>query len=163
MSRASPPSPKSANLSTPVSNKPPEETELPQIEEREGGDAACWAHLISEESLPGPVSLAAILGATDGHGPIWSRRSTDLDLNVIALTPDHGIERHINPSRDVLLVAIEGTGTITIDDGQHRIAAGEVIVIPKGTARSIAAVSERFAYLSCHLHRPPLMPTVGPR
>jgi quercetin dioxygenase-like cupin family protein len=82
---------------------------------------------------------------------------------VISLTPTNGIERHVNPSRDVLMVVIEGTGTVTMDEQHHQIGAGQLLIIPKGTARSITALSVRFAYISCHLHRPPLMPTVGAR
>ena len=130
----------------------------------EGGDAACWAHLMpDDQETTSPVSLSAILAATDGHGPIWSKRSADLDLNVIALTPEQGIAEHVNAVRDVLLVAVEGRGRITIDDRGHAFAAGQVVVIPKGSRRAIEAVGGRFAYLTCHLHRPPLMPVLGNR
>ena len=132
--------------------------------DEEGGDAACWAHLMPDnQETTSPVSLSAILAATDGHGPIWSKRSADLDLNVIALTPEQGIAEHINAERDVLLVAVEGRGRITIDDRGHSFAAGQVVVVPKGSRRAIEAVGGRFAYLTCHLHRPPLMPVLGNR
>ena len=128
----------------------------------EGGDAACWAHLNSFAEPPvGPVDLASIVSATDAHGPLWSLRSADLDLNVIAIIPDYPIALHTNHERDVLLVAIAGSGRITIDDQRNDFPAGSVIVVPKGAERCIEAISERFAYLTCHLQRPPLMPTIG--
>ncbi len=133
------------------------------IDVDEGGEAACLAHILPPEpDSPAPISFAGILSATTGTGPIWSQRSTDLDLNVVAITPDRPIGEHANSERDVLLVVVEGEGTITINGVAHGFAAGEFIVVPKGARRSMAATSARFAWLTCHFQRPPLLPGKGP-
>jgi mannose-6-phosphate isomerase-like protein (cupin superfamily) len=139
-----------------------ESSEIPEIDE--GGEAACLAHILPRApDLPAPIDFTTILSATGGTGPIWSHRSADLDLNLIAITPDRPIASHINTERDVLLVAIAGKGRIAIDDAEHEFSAGQFLVVPKGAQRSMTALSDRFAWLTCHLHRPPLRPGKGPR
>jgi mannose-6-phosphate isomerase-like protein (cupin superfamily) len=132
--------------------------------EPEGGEAACLAHILPPEpDLPAPRTFAQIVAATDGTGPIWSLRTTDLDLNVVAITPDRPVGEHVNTERDVLLVAVDGSGQITIDGVRHDFAAGQFLVVPKGARRSMNAITPRFAWLTCHLQRPPLMPSMGSR
>ena len=133
-------------------------------QEPEGGEAACLAHiLLPPPDLPAPVAFASILAATDATGPLWSRRTADLDLNVVAIAPDRPVAEHVNTERDVLLVALEGAGQILIDDVRHDFAAGQFLVVPKGARRSMSARTDRFAWLTCHLQRPPLRPTIGRR
>ena len=131
--------------------------------EPEGGESACFAHLLTPTDTIAPIAIAAILGATDGTGPIWSHRATDLDLNVVSITPAKPILPHTNAERDVLLVGLEGTGTITISDAASPFGAGMLVVVPKGAVRSVVASTPRMAWLTCHTHRPHLFPTIGPR
>jgi quercetin dioxygenase-like cupin family protein len=104
------------------------------------------------------VDLPAIARAADRR-VAWSGASDDLHLNLVVLAPGDAIEGHVNAEVDVLLVGIDGTGTVDIDEELRTLGPGQAIVIPKGTRRAIAGTGERFAYLSCHRRRGGLMPT----
>jgi hypothetical protein len=53
---------------------------------------------------------------------------------------------------DVLLVVQAGVGLVTIDGVEHDVATDSVILIPKGSSRSIAA-TRRMLYFSVHQRR----------
>lgn len=126
----------------------------------EGGDAACWAHLF--EGAQG-ADLAAVAAATAVRGPAWRLTDTDLNANLLVFDAGQGIESHVNTTVDVLIIGVAGSGTITIDGASYPLAAGRVVLAPRGSERSISAVSDRFAYLTIHRARPPLMPTPSGR
>ncbi len=128
---------------------------IPHIDD-EGGDAACWAHLF--EGVQG-ADLGAVAATTAVRGPAW--RLTDAELNANLLVFDHGqgIELHRNNSVDVLIVGVAGQGSLIIDAATHPIWAGRAVLVPRGSERSITAESDRFAYLTVHQARGPLLPT----
>lgn len=95
-----------------------------------------------------------------GRKPAWSHQSEDLSLNLISCTAGQGIARHVNPEVDVLVIGIDGAGTVEIDENQLAMRPGQVIVIPKGTQRALHCVGDHFAYLTCHRRRKGLWPTV---
>jgi mannose-6-phosphate isomerase-like protein (cupin superfamily) len=103
------------------------------------------------------VDLPAIARAADRR-VAWSGASDDLHLNLVVLATSDAIEEHVNVEVDVLLVGIEGTGTVTVDDDRQTLGPGQAIMIAKGAHRAIAGTCERFAYLSCHRRRGGLMP-----
>jgi mannose-6-phosphate isomerase-like protein (cupin superfamily) len=102
------------------------------------------------------IDLRALAGG--GSGIVWSQATEDLNLNLMVLEPDVQIAAHVNAELDVLLVAVEGQGTIVIDERSEDVQAGQAIVIPRGARRSIRAGAERFAYLTCHRRRRGLWP-----
>ncbi len=124
--------------------------------EDEGGDAACWAHLF--EGVQG-ADLAATAAVTAVRGPAWTLADRDLNANLIVLDAGQGIEAHINREVDVLIVGIGGAGSITIDGAAYPLSAGRVVLVPLGSERAIVAESDRFAYLTVHRARPPMMPS----
>ena len=127
-----------------------------------GGDPPCWAHLFDDpdaENAGEAVDVMAIAEAAAGRGPVWSRRSDDLDINLIVFRLGEGIAEHRNDELDVLLVGVTGAGVVTIDGQPHPLAGGQVLLVAKGTSRSIRAHAERFAYLTCHRRRGGLFPT----
>ncbi len=131
-----------------------------------GGDPPCWAHLFddldADAAEPGPgvaADLAAIARSAAGRGPAWTLRSEDLDLNLLVFNMGEGVEEHFNHELDVLLIGIAGAGIVTIEGQPHPLAAGQAVMVPKGTRRSIRAYAERFAYLTCHRRRAGLWPT----
>jgi quercetin dioxygenase-like cupin family protein len=156
----------------------------PQIDDDDlGGDSACWAHLFEDEpglSLnttadpadsnvavgPDPhaaqatLDLVGLAQSFQGRGPASSLRSDDLDLNLLVFAAGEGVAEHQNTVVDVLVIAVIGEGIVTVEGQAHPLAQGQLILIPKGKRRSIRAVSERFAYLSCHRRRPGLLPTL---
>jgi hypothetical protein len=105
--------------------------------------------------------LAIVSGFLFGAVPVRQVLHTD-PYQIVKSGSLTRVGRRLNV-RDVLLVAAEGRGRITIDGRSHMFAAGQVVVVPKGSRREIEAIGGRFAYLTCHLHRPPLMPVVGIR
>ena len=113
----------------------------------------------SRESL----DLGALLGRTGTQHLLGSLASADLNVNLLAFTGEDGIEEHVNSEVDVLLVAMDGEGVLTVDGEEATMAAGQVTIIPKGASRSIRASGDRFAYLTCHGQRRGLMPTVRAR
>ncbi len=120
-----------------------------------GGDAACWAHLF--EGVQG-ADLAAMAAATAVRGPAWRLTDADLNANLLVFDTGQGIEPHVNHAVDVLIVGVAGSGTITIDGAATPLSAGRVVLIPKGSERSILAESDRFAYLTVHRARGGLLP-----
>ncbi|TXG87494.1 MAG: cupin domain-containing protein [Thermomicrobiales bacterium] len=126
----------------------------------EGGDAACWAHLF--EGAQG-ADLAAVAAATAVRGPAWRLTDTDLNANLLVFDAGQGIESHVNTTVDVLIIGVAGSGTITIDGATHPLAAGRVVLAPRGSTRSITAETDRLAYLTVHRARPPMMPSISGR
>jgi quercetin dioxygenase-like cupin family protein len=121
----------------------------------EGGDAACWAHLF--EGAQG-ADLAAVAAVTAVRGPAWTLTDRDLNANLIVLDAGQGIELHTNSEVDVLIVGVSGSGSVTIDGAAYPLAAGRALLVPRGSERGIRADSDRFAYLTVHRARPPLLP-----
>lgn len=151
---------------------------MPEFEEEMGGDGACWAHLADElyaereaeeaarqrqRGVTRPVDLAALGRDAAGRGPVWTLASDDLNANLLVFGAGEGVAEHVNREVDVLLIGVAGEGRVTIGDGAHTLHAGRAILAPKGERRSTLAVSERFAYLTCHRRRAGLIPSIGPR
>ena len=94
---------------------------------------------------------------------LGSIASADLNVNMLRFSGEQGIEAHVNREGDVLIVALDGEGLLTVDGSQSLLETGDAVIVPKGTERSIRANDDRFAYLTCHGHRRGLMPTVKKR
>jgi mannose-6-phosphate isomerase-like protein (cupin superfamily) len=135
------------------------------MSEPEGGDAACWAHLVDDFAAPDGSSLsgvvavdvAAIAGGSSEVVP-WSTRSADLNVNLLHWVAGDGVGAHINTEVDVLLIGVAGEGDVLVDGERYLLRPGRIILIPKGRERATLATSEHFSYLSCHRARPGLMP-----
>jgi mannose-6-phosphate isomerase-like protein (cupin superfamily) len=109
------------------------------------------------------VSLAAVLEAATGPGPVWTHSSADLNVNLLSFDGGQGVPSHINRDLDVLVVVVAGNGVIEIDGVTRDICAGQVCVIPKGARRAIRSGGGPFAYLTCHRRRAGLWPEGVPR
>jgi quercetin dioxygenase-like cupin family protein len=105
------------------------------------------------------IDLCALLQGAKHDGPIWSLSSEQLNINLLRFGAGEGIPPHINDEVDVLIVLIEGTGTLTLGDDDRPIRAGEAAFIPRGARRAIRCTSGILAYLSCHRRRAGLMPS----
>lgn len=103
-----------------------------------------------------PRQIAA--GATT-KGAVWSLTSADLNLNVVVITDDSPIPRHLNREVDVVVVAVEGQGVVLVDEEEFSLEPPQVLVIPKGSWRSIQPAGVSFAYMTIHRRRPGLWPT----
>jgi len=105
------------------------------------------------------IDLRSVLATNAGQGAIWTLAGEELNVNLVVWGDGRGVDEHINSEVEVLLLGIEGEGTVTIDGEQTVLRGGQLMIIPKGSRRAIRATSERFAYLSCHRRRGGLMPT----
>jgi quercetin dioxygenase-like cupin family protein len=106
------------------------------------------------------LSLGGSPASEDAAHLLGSLASADLNVNMLRFTGDRGIEAHVNREVDVLIVALEGEGALTVDGSETLLSAGDAVIVPKGTERSIRSNGDRFAYLTCHGQRRGLMPTV---
>lgn len=91
-------------------------------------------------------------------GTVWTLEgSEDLNANLVRFLSGGGVGDHVNEEVDVVMVGIEGFGTVVVGGGEHHISAGGMVFIPKGTHRSERSESGEFAYLSIHRSRGPLL------
>ncbi len=155
------------------------------VTNEEGGDSPCWAHLFEDSAQPAArrevdAAAASLMAGRDGdqemivdladlarsetaHGAAWTHQSEDLNANLLVFATGGGVAEHENAEVDVLLVGIAGEGVVDVDGTPHVVRCGRVLVIPKGARRGTRAVSDRFAYLTCHRRRTGLWPSGGPR
>ena len=99
-----------------------------------------------------PVDLAEL----DGEGPLWGLASDDLNATLLSWPAGHAIDEHVNAGLDVLLIVLDGGGTVHVDGRPHSVGTGEAMLIEKGTRRSITAGPDGLRYLSIHRRRGPL-------
>jgi quercetin dioxygenase-like cupin family protein len=104
------------------------------------------------------VTLAEWLAAVSGTGPVWTKSSVDLNINLISFPMGQGVPMHVNSDVDVLVVVVRGEGLLELGDTRYHLRAGQVCVIPKGAPRAIQSRSSEFAYLTCHRRRGGLWP-----
>jgi quercetin dioxygenase-like cupin family protein len=135
-------------------------------DENLGGEAACWAHLIDDldaagattPALPGPVNLAELARTATAPGAAWSQQSDELNVNLLVFAAGDGVAQHVNDAVDVLLVGVTGSGAVDGDGSRFVLHPGAALIIPRGARRAMHALSESFAYLSCHRRRGELRP-----
>ena len=106
------------------------------------------------------LDLHALLAQTVGQHLLGSLASADLNVNLLAFSGTNGIEEHVNNEVDVLIVALDGQGVLTIDGEDSTMTPGQLTIVPKGASRAIRANGDRFAYLTCHGQRRGLMPKI---
>ncbi len=110
-----------------------------------------------------PIVLRELAAAATAGGPQWSHESTDLDLTLLTWLPHQQVPAHVNDEVDVVMIAIEGAGVVTVNGARHELSAGGALLIPKGAERAIAGIGGCFSYLSVHARRRGLWPTVRER
>lgn len=105
---------------------------------------------------PGDAPLVHSLAAGDGHAVLWGLATTDLNVNLVQWAAGEGVDDHVNGERDVLIVVVGGSGTITVDGTAIAVSEEQCLVIPQGTHRSIRSGPDGIRYLSAHRRREPL-------
>jgi quercetin dioxygenase-like cupin family protein len=103
-----------------------------------------------------PVDLAAAAGDA---GPLWGMQSEELNATLLAWPPGGGVEQHVNDALEVLMIVLDGSARVTLDGSEHQLAAGHLLLVPRGCARSVTAGPAGVRYLSVHRRRGPLMPS----
>ena len=106
-----------------------------------------------ERIVGGGLAAAA---AHEGSGPVWGTESEDLNATLLVWSPGDGTPEHVNRERDVLVLVVEGSATLTVDGESSELNAGRAAIVAKGTSRRIEAGPRGVRYLSAHVRRPPL-------
>lgn len=100
------------------------------------------------------VDLAAVdRSGTDGV--VWSLPpGGDLNANLVQLTAGAAIASHVNEEVDVLLIGVDGAGSVVVDNANYDLRPGTVVAVPRYASRHIAADStSNLAYLTVHVAR----------
>ena len=105
------------------------------------------------------TTLEQALQATH-DGPIWSAASEQLNANVLRFRTGDGVAPHVNNEVDVLMMVVAGTGELLLGETWQPVAAGQIVLIERGTQRAVRCDKGELVYLACHRRRPGLMPTM---
>jgi quercetin dioxygenase-like cupin family protein len=109
-----------------------------------------------EQGVSDPVDLA---GAPSGVGPLWGLQTDELNATLLEWPPGGGVAEHVNDELEVLLLVLAGSASVGLDGSEHRLSAGTLLLVPRGSARSISAGRDGVRYLSVHRRRGPLLPS----
>jgi quercetin dioxygenase-like cupin family protein/hemerythrin-like domain-containing protein len=82
--------------------------------------------------------------------------SDELNVTPLSWKAGTGPPEHVNEERDVLVVVLDGSATLSVDGEKRELSRGETAIVPKGRKRKITAGGEGVRYLSVHRRRPPL-------
>ncbi|MGW6354495.1 cupin domain-containing protein [Streptomyces sp. NPDC055092] len=108
----------------------------------------------------GRVSLADVLRTADESrtGALWKLdgAARQLDANLVRLRPGTVVAEHVEPDLDVLLVVLEGGGSLRHADEEEQLTAGALVFIARGERRCVTAGAAGLAYLTAHRRRPGL-------
>jgi quercetin dioxygenase-like cupin family protein len=95
---------------------------------------------------------------TRGGGPQWGMESDELNATLLAWPAGAGIAEHRNPDREVLVIVLEGSVAVKLDGVDQELFEDELVLLPRGSARSFTAGPGGVRYLSIHRRRGPLLP-----
>lgn len=107
------------------------------------------------------VAARDSVASGDSDGVAWSYAGRDLNANIVVWSAGGGVAEHRATEVDVLIVVLSGALLASVDDDDHRLHEGDVIVIPSGCRRALTAGPEGVRYLTAHRHRAPLTITNG--
>jgi quercetin dioxygenase-like cupin family protein len=110
-----------------------------------------------------PASPVTRFLERSGRGPVWGTASDDLNATVLAWPAGSGTPEDVNEERDVLVVVLEGNGTLELDGAAEAMSAGDGLIVPKGARRRITAGSDGIRYLTSHRKRGGLQITPKPK
>lgn len=89
-------------------------------------------------------------------GPVWGAASEDLNATILVWPAGEGPGEHVNDSRDVLYVVVEGSIRLTVGGETSELARGEATIVDKGARRALVAGPDGATYATAHLRRPGL-------
>ncbi|MEI8308510.1 MAG: cupin domain-containing protein [Chloroflexales bacterium] len=106
------------------------------------------------------INIAEALQAVEYDGPAYSANTEQLNVNLLRLADGSSIPQHINDEVDVLVVVLQGTCKLIVDNEMTVLRPSMAAIIPRGRLRAIRCTMGPLVYLTCHRRRAPLMPTV---
>lgn len=93
-----------------------------------------------------------------GAGAAFGLETEDLDLTIVAWPEHYEVASHVNNEVDVVTIVLSGSGEIVVDGKTFDLRLGSVVMIPKGSQRSVKSKSVDFRYVNVHKRRRRLMP-----
>lgn len=99
-------------------------------------------------------------------GAVWrlSEPGRQLDANVVRIPPERRVETHAEPDLDVLLLVVDGDGTLVTPEGPSPLGQGSLAWLPRGSTRGLVAGERGMSYLTVHRRRPGMrIQTAGSR
>jgi quercetin dioxygenase-like cupin family protein len=87
------------------------------------------------------------------RGPVWGAESEDLNATMLVWPAGDGPAEHVNDTRDVLYVVLDGEATLTLDGEPRLLHAGDALIVEKGVRRSLVAGREGVRYVTSHIRR----------
>jgi quercetin dioxygenase-like cupin family protein len=114
--------------------------------------------LLEDVSEPQPPlrEEVAVAAPDQSRGAADGSASDELNVTALSWRAGYGPPEHVNEERDVLVVVLDGSATLTIEGEEHALGHGEAAIITKGRKRKITAGVGGVRYLSVHRRRPPL-------
>jgi quercetin dioxygenase-like cupin family protein len=108
------------------------------------------------------VDLASLVTRPAGRGVVWSLGGPrQLDANLVHLPAGAKVGAHHGHDVEILLVAMDGSATVTVDGHPEPLRPGSLIYLPVASERSIEAGPDGIVYLTVHCRRGAL--TIGTR
>ena len=89
-------------------------------------------------------------------GPVWGLESDELNATLLEWSAGGGSPEHVNDACDVLVFVVRGSLQLTVDGHENELAAGQALIIPRGSRRALTAGRDGARYLAAHRRRPPL-------
>jgi quercetin dioxygenase-like cupin family protein len=86
-------------------------------------------------------------------GPVWGTESEELNATILDWRAGEGPPEHVNDSRDVAVVVLAGSGELLLDGEPRPLAAGDVLVVPRGARRRFTAGPDGIRYATVHRRR----------
>ncbi|GLV92725.1 hypothetical protein Slala04_41790 [Streptomyces lavendulae subsp. lavendulae] len=103
------------------------------------------------------VTVAELVAAVaqGESGALWRLEGVDrqLDANLVRHLPGTGGAAYTEDEVDVMLVVVEGGGTLTLDGTTSRLTPGFIGLLPRGTSRALLAGPEGLLVLTAHHRR----------
>lgn len=112
----------------------------------------------AESTARTPRIVGDAFAATGAPGSVWKLDPAErgLDANVIALPAGDEIQTHVGPALDVLIVVLEGSGTLETEADAVALAPGGIVWLPAHSRRRFVAGAEGLRYFSVHARKPGL-------
>ncbi|OEJ28472.1 hypothetical protein AS594_32300 [Streptomyces agglomeratus] len=102
---------------------------------------------------------AEMAGAPAGAaGALWRLTGAQrgLDANLVRLGPGGVIAEHTEPTLDVLMIVVQGSGRVTTGEETRPLTLHSAAWLAKGSRRSLTAGPDGMTYLTVHTRRPGL-------
>jgi quercetin dioxygenase-like cupin family protein len=109
------------------------------------------------------IKVADALRESQPSGPVYSVNSEQMNVNLLRLADGESIPQHINDEVDVLVVIMQGTCKLIVDNEMTVLRTGMAALVPRGRLRALRCTMGPLVYLTCHRRRGPLMPIIPDR